>query len=72
MKFVGKPQPPSRFSCPGFLICSMRIRRAFGLRRDVRQTANIRGDLHLKLKILAAEKRTTVGELIEEWIESWS
>lgn len=38
---------------------------------DVRLTANIRGDLHLKLKIRAAEQRTTVGELIEQWIESW-
>jgi len=38
---------------------------------DVRLTANIREDLHLKLKIRAAERRTTVGELIEEWIESW-
>jgi hypothetical protein len=37
---------------------------------DVRLTANIRQDLHLKLKIRAAERRTTVGELIEEWIES--
>ena len=38
---------------------------------DVRLTANIREDLHLKLKIRAAEQRTTVGELIERWIESW-
>ena len=38
---------------------------------DVRLTANIRGDLHLKLKIKAAEQRTTVGELIERWVESW-
>jgi len=38
---------------------------------DVRLTANIREDLHLRLKIRAAERRTTVGELIEEWIESW-
>ena len=36
---------------------------------DVRLTPNIRGDLHLKLKIRAAEQRTTVGELIEQWIE---
>ena len=35
----------------------------------MRLTANIRGDLHLKLKIRAAEQRTTVGELIEQWIE---
>lgn len=35
---------------------------------DVRLTANIRGDLHLKLKIRAAQERTTVGELIEQWI----
>ena len=38
---------------------------------DVRLTANIRGDLHLKLKIRAAQERTTVGELIEQWIGSW-
>jgi hypothetical protein len=38
---------------------------------DVRLTANIRQDLHLKLKIRAATERTTVGELIEEWIEGW-
>ena len=38
---------------------------------DVRLTANIRGDLHLKLKIRAATERTTVGELIEQWIEGW-
>lgn len=36
---------------------------------DVRLTANIRADLHLKLKIEAATRRTTVGELIEQMIE---
>lgn len=38
---------------------------------DVRLTANIREDLHLKLKIKAAQERTTIGELIEQWVESW-
>lgn len=38
---------------------------------DVRLTANIRADLHLKLKIRAAQERTTAGELIEQWIERW-
>ena len=38
---------------------------------DVRLTANIRGDLHLKLKIRAATERTTVGELIEQWVKGW-
>ena len=38
---------------------------------DVRLTANIRGDLHLALKIRAAQGRTTVGELIEQWIAGW-
>ena len=32
---------------------------------DVRLTANIHKDLHLKLKIAAAESRTTIGEIIE-------
>jgi hypothetical protein len=38
---------------------------------DVRLTANIREDLHQKLKIHAVQERTTVGELIERWVESW-
>lgn len=38
---------------------------------DVRLTANIRADLHMKLKIRAAQERTTVGELVERWIEGW-
>lgn len=38
---------------------------------DIRLTANIREDLHLKLKIRAAQERTTVGELIERWVEGW-
>lgn len=36
---------------------------------DVRLTANIRADLHLKLKIEAANRRTSIGELLEEIIE---
>jgi hypothetical protein len=36
---------------------------------DVRLTANIREDVHLKLKITAAQKRTTIGELLEELVE---
>lgn len=36
---------------------------------DVRLTANIRGDLHMKLKMKAVMERTTIGELIEELIE---
>lgn len=38
---------------------------------DVRLTANIRDDLHLKLKITAARRRTTIGELIEELVEKY-
>lgn len=38
---------------------------------DVRLTANIRQDLHLKLKIAAATRRTTIGELIEELVEKY-
>ena len=36
---------------------------------DVRLTANIREELHLKLKIVAATRRTTIGELIEQLVE---
>jgi len=38
---------------------------------DVRLTANVRADLHMKLKMRAVQERTTVGELIEHWIASW-
>ena len=37
---------------------------------DVRLTANIRQDLHLKLKIASAHRRTTIGEIIEELIDA--
>ena len=36
---------------------------------DVRLTANIRQDLHLRLKIEAAHRRITIGDLIEELIQ---
>lgn len=36
---------------------------------DVRMTANIKASLHLKLKIEAAKRRTTIGELVESMIE---
>ena len=38
---------------------------------DVRLTANIRSDLHMRLKVRAAQERTTIGELIERWVEGW-
>lgn len=38
---------------------------------DVRLTANVRADLHMALKMRAVQQRTTVGELIEAWIQSW-
>jgi hypothetical protein len=37
---------------------------------DVRLNANIRQGLHLKLKIEAANRRTSIGELLEELIEA--
>ena len=37
---------------------------------DVRLTANIRSDLHMKLKMKSVLERTTIGELIEDLIES--
>jgi len=33
---------------------------------DVRLTANINKELHLKLKIHAAEQRSTIGEVLEQ------
>ncbi|MBU5637940.1 hypothetical protein KOM00_14515 [Geomonas sp. Red69] len=38
---------------------------------DVRLTANIRQDLHLKLKIASAYRRVTIGEIIEELVERY-
>ena len=38
---------------------------------DVRLTANVDSDVHMKLKIQAARERTTVGQLIENWVNSW-
>lgn len=38
---------------------------------DARLTANIRADLHRKLKMRAVLDGRTMGQIIEEWIESW-
>lgn len=38
---------------------------------DVRLTANMREDIHLKLKIAAARQRTTIGEILEELVEKY-
>ena len=37
---------------------------------DVRLTANVRKELHLRLKIESAKRRKPVGEIIEEWIRA--
>lgn len=75
------PKPPKRSGSS--TDTSIGVSRAEDVRRsgasrsgqlpagDVRLTVNIRSDLHLKLKIRAAEQRTTMGELIEDWIDSW-
>jgi len=38
---------------------------------DVRLTANIKEEIHLQMKIVAAQRRTTIGELIEELVENY-
>lgn len=60
---TGKPERKSQSKAKG----KAKARPTSGLvpEGDVRLTANIREDLHLKLKIAAAHKRTTIGELIE-------
>lgn len=37
---------------------------------DVRLTANIKEELHTRLKIEAAKRRMSIGDLVEELIES--
>lgn len=37
---------------------------------DVRLTANISEEHHIKLKVAAATQRTTIGELIEQLIDN--
>lgn len=38
---------------------------------DIRLTVNVRADIHQRLKIRAVQERTTVGDLIESWVEGW-
>ena len=38
---------------------------------DIRLTVNVRADIHQRLKIRAVQERTTVGDLIEGWVEGW-
>jgi hypothetical protein len=36
---------------------------------DIRLTVNIREDLHMRLKMEAVKRRTTVGEILEELVQ---
>ena len=38
---------------------------------DVRLTANMRGDLHMKLKMKAVQDRTTIGDLLEALVDGY-
>jgi hypothetical protein len=38
---------------------------------DVRLTANMRGDLHMKLKMKAVQDRTTIGDLLEALVNGY-
>lgn len=37
---------------------------------DVRLTVNLRADLHMKLKIDAAQRYTTIGQIIEDLVQA--
>jgi hypothetical protein len=60
-----KAQPASKVIQP--------VKKVSGLvpEGDVRLTANIRQDLHLKLKIASAHRRTTIGEILEDLVEKY-
>jgi hypothetical protein len=72
-----KPAPPTptkpmrKKVKPAVVVSAPAAKKVSGLvpDGDVRLTANIRQDLHLKLKIASAHRRTTIGEIIEELIE---
>jgi hypothetical protein len=36
---------------------------------DIRLTVNLRGDLHMRLKMEAVKRRSTVGEILEELVQ---
>ena len=38
----------------------------------IRFNANIKKDFHLRLKVMAAMSRRTMGEIVEEWIERYT
>ena len=47
------------------------IRGGYAPAGDVRLTINIKQELHRKLKIKAIEENTTVGRMVEAWVQSW-
>jgi hypothetical protein len=57
-------------SAPGVKAVSASEQSRFAPVGDFRLTVNIRQDLHLKLKIEAAQRRTTIGEIIEEMVDA--
>lgn len=64
-KTTGKPQPIKKLE--------KAVEFAAATSNDtprLRVNANVRTDLHRKLKVYAATKGLSMGELIEEWIEN--
>jgi len=48
----------------------LRCRKGKQPKDDVRMSGNIRRDLFIKLKIEAAQRRTTIGQIVEELAEN--
>ena len=67
------PQPPKPRAKKAVPQLEVAEKKVSGLvpAGDVRLTANIRQDLHLRLKISSAHRRTTIGEILEELIEKY-
>lgn len=70
-KRLAPPPPPKKTPAPRKPGRAKGAKKGSGLvpEGDVRLTANIREDLHLRLKLAAARRRTTIGELIEDLVE---
>jgi len=68
-----KKAAPAKKKAPVKQVAPPPVGRRSGLvpEGDIRLTANIREDLHLRLKIAAAKQRTTIGEIIEDLVEKY-
>jgi hypothetical protein len=68
---ANKPASTAKSGSPASSTDLSRPRSGLVPAGDIRLTANVKEEIHLKLKLVSVHRRTTIGELVEELVEKY-